>query len=303
MDIDQAQPFDPRQQIRSNSYEIFYYRDEQLGRVSIHHHDFYELYLFLKGNVEFIVEGHTYVPQPGDLLLINPFELHQLRIRQPREAYERIVLWLAPEYLSQISTAQTSLTRCFDGSWPKHSNILRQPHLHQNKVETLLRALLRESRQNRYGADVAARGIVSQLMVEVNRLAIANAPQHSPENRAAEQIQRVLEYIEKHYDQPLSLDQLAGEFFISKYYLSHEFRKQVGASVYRYIIQKRLVIAKQLLSGGVSPTDVYQNCGFRDYSSFYRAFKAEYGLSPNAFLKSQPKSGKSQKKARESCHN
>lgn len=299
MKMDMAQPFDPRQQIRGESYEIFHYRDEQLGRVSIHHHDFYELYLFLKGNVEFIVEGHAYVPEPGDLLLINPFELHQLRSRTPRAPYERIVLWIFPDYLNRLSTPQTSLTRCFDGSWPKHSNILRDSQLRQSKVHRLLRELLRESRQENYGSDVAAQGLIAQLMVEVNRLALANAPRREAESRAAEQIQQVLDYIDKNYDQPLSLDQLANEFFISKYYLSHEFRKQVGASVYRYITQKRLVIAKQLLCGGVPPTDVYQNCGFRDYSNFYRAFLAEYGLNPNAFSKSKQKKGKNQKNPRE----
>ena len=71
---------------------------------------------------------------------------------------------------------------------------------------------------------------------------------------------------------------------ISKYHLSHEFHRLVGTSVYRYIIQKRLVIAKQMLANGVAPTDVYGHCGFGDYANFYRAFKAEYHISPKQFL-------------------
>ena len=72
-------------------------------------------------------------------------------------------------------------------------------------------------------------------------------------------------------------------FFVNKYHLSHEFNRLVGTSIYRYVIQKRLVIAKQMLSDGLPPTDVYQHCGFGDYSNFYRAFKAEYGISPKDF--------------------
>ena len=93
----------------------------------------------------------------------------------------------------------------------------------------------------------------------------------------------MLNYINDHYHEELSLDLLASRFFVNKYHLSHEFNRLVGTSIYRYVIQKRLVIAKQMLSDGLPPTDVYQHCGFGDYSNFYRAFKAEYGISPKDF--------------------
>ena len=58
----ETQPFDPRQQMRGQTYEIFHYRDTGLGRVSIHHHDFYEIYLFLEGNIEFL----AYLKKEGE---------------------------------------------------------------------------------------------------------------------------------------------------------------------------------------------------------------------------------------------
>jgi len=67
---------------------------------------------------------------------------------------------------------------------------------------------------------------------------------------------------------------------VSKYHLSHEFSSIVGTSVYRYIMLKRLLIAKQMLSSGISPGAVCINCGFGDYANFFRAFKAQYGISP-----------------------
>ena len=283
----ETQPFAPRQQMRGQTYEIFHYRDTGLGRVSIHHHDFYEIYLFLEGNIEFLVEGHSFHPEPGDLLLISPLELHQLRSRAPQQPYERIVLWIAQSWINRISSPEASLTRCFDRSWAHHANLLRPGRSRQGRVTELLRGLLEENRRREYGWQAAAGGIFLQLMAEVNRLALESSPAQPPADRTEEQIQRVLAYIDRHYDEKLSLDQLAGTFFLSKYYLSHAFQRLVGASVYRYITQKRLVIAKQLLTGGVSPTDVYQNCGFRDYSNFYRTFKAEYGLSPAQFARRQ----------------
>ena len=94
----------------------------------------------------------------------------------------------------------------------------------------------------------------------------------------------ILEYINSNFQEDLSLDALANRFFISKYHLSREFNRIVGTSVYRYIIQKRLILAKQLISSGVPTSTVYQQCGFGDYSNFYRAFKAEYQMSPREYL-------------------
>ena len=93
-------------------------------------------------------------------------------------------------------------------------------------------------------------------------------------------VSAVLGYISTHYNQPLSLDGLAQQFYVSKYHLSHEFSRVVGTSVYRYIMLKRLLNARQMLSCGVSPGVVSQACGFGDYANFYRAFRAQYGISP-----------------------
>ena len=228
------------------------------------------------------VEGTDYPLQRGDILLINPMELHRPRVLAGCEPYERYVLWLNPGYLGRMSTPETSLTRCFDSSRPGHTNLLRLSPPQWLRALTLMKGLVQESYGACYGGDVAAAGLLLQFMVEINRLALERRPDEEP-GGASGAVVKVLEYINGHYDEELSLDKLAGKFFISKYHLSHEFNRVAGTSVYRYIILKRLAIAKQMLSGGVPPTDVYLNCGFRDYTNFYRCFKAEYGISPKQF--------------------
>lgn len=75
-----AQNFTQRQHMLRPGYEIFRYCDSELGEVSLHHHDFYEIYLFLNGSVEYSIESRIYRLLPGDILLIGPMELHQPRI-------------------------------------------------------------------------------------------------------------------------------------------------------------------------------------------------------------------------------
>ena len=96
----------------------------------------------------------------------------------------------------------------------------------------------------------------------------------------------VLSYINEHYSEALTLDALAERFFISKYHLLRKFEAQVGTTVHRYILQKRLLNAKQLLAGGLAPSEVCTYCGFGDYANFYRAFRAEYGTTPRQYVQS-----------------
>ena len=96
-------------------------------------------------------------------------------------------------------------------------------------------------------------------------------------------VQNVLQFIGSHLPEELSLEKLAGHFFVSKYHLSHAFTREVGVSVYRYIMMRRLLMARQLLSTGEPAGQVCRVCGFSDYTSFYRAFKSEYGVSPRDF--------------------
>ena len=72
-----VQRFNSHQHMVSHSFEIYHYCDAYLNEVALHHHDFYEIYYFMNGSVNYIIEGRTYNLSPGDLLLISPSELHQ----------------------------------------------------------------------------------------------------------------------------------------------------------------------------------------------------------------------------------
>lgn len=279
------QIFDPRQNMSSAKFEIFHYRDAKFEGVPVHQHDFYEVYFFIGGNVEYSVEGHSYHLKKGDLLLINPLELHQPRISPEQNDYERIVLWINKNYLSQLCTNKVSLSRCFDNTAPGHSNLLRLSFSQQNYISSKLTELLEESKSENYGSELASEALLTRFLVELNRLTPQKEHISSTESRPSPLISSVIEYINIHYCEKLSLDRLAEEFFVSKYYLSHAFNSVVGTSLHRYITLKRLIHAKQMLGSGIRPTTAAANCGFNDYAGFYRAFTAEYGITPAEYMR------------------
>lgn len=278
------QVFTQRQQMQKNTFEVFHYKDEYMKEVALHHHDFYEIYFFVSGKVTYNIESRNYTLQPGDILLINPMELHQPIFPTERSGYERYVLWINKSFLRRLDLPGQDLSRCFDTERPEHSNLIRPDATKREYLVFLLGVLLQEVRSGEYASDTVSMALVAQILVYINRLALQG--EHPVDNKSESDsvVYRVLSYINENYSEDLNLDMLANKFFISKYHLSREFNRLVGTSVYRYIIQKRLVMAKQLMSTGVSSTEVYQHCGFGDYSNFYRAFKSEYQISPKEYM-------------------
>ena len=277
------QVFDPRQSMSSSAFEIFHYRDPKFEGVAVHQHDFYEVYFFISGNVEYSVEGKSYLLKEGDLLLINPLELHQPRIGPDQNPYERIVLWINKNYLSRLCTNNTSLSQCFDNTNPQHTNLLRLSKAQQKYISSKLSELIEESASTDYGSDLAAEAILTRFLVELNRLTLSTDKKVDSDKSQSPLVSEVLSYINHHYCEKISLSSIADEFFVSKYYLSHAFNSVVGTSVNRYITLNRLINAKQMLSSGIKPTTAALHCGFNDYAGFYRAFTAEYGITPKEY--------------------
>ena len=278
-----TQRFDNRQHMHNNTFEIFRYRDDYPKEVTLHHHDFYEIYFFLSGNVQYNIENRSYLLTPGDVLLISPMELHQPMFGTEHRPYERIVLWIDRQFLEGFSLPNQPLTACFDTASPRHTNLLRPEGVSRQFLQFLLEQLSSELASADPYQEVASMSYLAQVLILLNRLALQ---QRSEEMMAAPEstVYNVLGYINDHYSEDLSLDHLANKFFVSKYHLSREFQRLVGTSVHRYIVQKRLVMAKQMLAEGKPSSEVYQHCGFGDYSNFYRAFKAEYRISPKDYV-------------------
>ena len=276
--------FTHRQHMVKPTYEIYHYRDAYLNEVALHHHDFYEMYLFLGGNVDYIIESRRYQVSPGDILLISPNELHQPMFGPEHPVYERIVLWIDKAYLKQYAMFGTELSRCFDRAAREHTNLVRTDPEELRLLVRLLEECMAEGESTQFGSAMAADTLMIQSLVMLNRLAERGGRGAELRDRSGSVVGNVLAFINEHYSEDLSLDLLANRFFISKYHLSREFNRLVGTSVYRYIIQKRLVMAKQMLGEGIPSSEVYQHCGFGDYSNFYRAFRAEYQISPKEYV-------------------
>ena len=270
-----------RQHMIEGDFEIYRYQTPDVDEVALHHHDFYEIYMLLRGQVAYTVENHLYHMEPGDIMLVSPLDLHQARISMEKNTYERIVLWISTDYLKNLSSPSTDLARCF---MTGYGSLLRPPGPDSAPLRRELERLSSFHSSTEYGSDLLAKNSLIRVLVELNRAAMNSSV--TGDWRSDQVVDGVVAYIGDHFSEPLSLDELSQRFFISKYHLLRKFDAQVGTTVHRYILQKRLIIARQQLCAGVSPSQVSLNCGFGDYANFYRAFRREYGMTPRQYAQS-----------------
>ena len=100
-------------------------------------------------------------------------------------------------------------------------------------------------------------------------------------------ISKYIEYINDNIEGDLSMEMLASRFNITRFSISRHFKNKTGDSLHSYIIKRRLVTAKELIGEGYSMKVASQKSGFKDYSTFVRAFKKEYDMSPREYLKNK----------------
>lgn len=275
------QRFQTSQLMMHSDYEIYHYFDRGMTSVSLHHHDFYEIYLFLEGSVSYQIEGRNYELKPGDIVLINSSELHQAVIHELSKPYERIVLWLNRNFIRSLSTEQTDLTLCFEG--PNHKNVLRADVERQQVFRSLLNRLLSLKDYTGFGADLYPKTLITEMLLYITEEMMMINQRQRVEVRKNRLIDGIIEYISNHLDEEIKIDDLAELFFLSKFHLCREFKNNTGTTLHRFIVQKKLIHAKELILEHLPITEVYQQSGFGDYSNFFRAFRNEYNMTPKQY--------------------
>lgn len=265
-------------------FRLFHLKDSRAQKLDYHYHEFDKLILLLNGRVTYVVEGVTYFLQPWDILLVQHNLIHR-PIIDPAEPYERIVVWLGGAWLKNRSDPGEELDTCFHTARERGFHLLRtdgERRLHYMRLVQHLEEALRSSE---FGAERMADTLCQQLLISVNRdvLRFRTAQDERESYRVDPKIEEILKYIGTHLSEDLSVEALAGQFYLSRYYLMHRFKDITGYTVHQYISQKRLLRAGELIRGGAPVMKAAEQVGFGDYSTFLRAFRNTFHMSPREF--------------------
>ena len=279
----QSSKFNTRQYMLREDFEVFYYSDTHFESVGNHSHDYYELYFFEEGAVTMEIGGKDYPLQTGDVIVIPPGVDHRARLTDPEKPYRRFVFWQSKAFWEAMEGRSRDYGYLLRRAESRGRYVYHFDLPTFNAVRTRLFALLDEIHADRFARDTAIDLCIADLLLFLSRT-VHEQEQRRNKKEQLSRYQAITRYVDEHLDEPLSLDALAKEFYLSKYYLVHLFRENTGLSLHQYILKKRLAACCDAIQGGAAVGEVCRQWGFGDYSAFYRAFRKEYGMSPSAYL-------------------
>ena len=263
----------------TEDYRLFHLRDNREVKLDHHYHEFDKIVLQLSGRVTYNIEGKSYLLQPMDILLVSRNLIH-LPVIDTSEVYERMILWISRDFLSKFSREGSDLASCFDLTTQRRFHLFRPKGEERNRYRALFDAI-KDAQREGFASDLLTDTCVLQLMVALNRdLLTETTPLETSSYRFDAKMEEVTDYIRAHLEEDLSIEHLAGKFYLSRYHLMHRFKEIYGCTVQQYIRQKRLQRSAALIREGVPVLKAAEDSGFGDYSVFLRAFRAAYGKSP-----------------------
>ena len=252
------------------------------GKVSLHYHDHYEAFFAVSGDILYNVEGYTYRMEPGHLLLIPPYRLHQPCIHSGH-CSERIALRFSQELPEKLNGKDHNIQWSGTENLPAQQYCLEEPQCQEMK--TLLQKLLCEDKGNVYGKETVIHALLTCFFVLLARAKLQQGKAKPEKSEMTATVREMAEYIEKNYKNPVTSRQLEKQFLKNYSQLSKEFKEEVGGSPYQYLLLKRLLNAEKLLKEGIPPRTAAEESGFSDYSNFFRQFRTMYGCAPREYYK------------------
>ena len=264
----------------NKDFEFFHLKDKRSMEFEFHFHDFNKIVIFISGNVTYLIEGKAYRLKPWDILLVSSSEVHKT-IVDAAGTYERMIIWVNSNFLMKHNSPDSNLLTCFDIATREKRNLLRLDPELLRQGKYILSQLKEEYGKEGFGSQILKNSLFLQFIIYLNRLYLKpEAIKHQEDGEYNESIGAVIRYINENLCEDMSVESLASRFYMSRYHLMHKFKSQTGYTIHSYILQKRLIMANTLIKSGKSMSEACSDCGFGDYSSFVRAFKKMYGLSP-----------------------
>ena len=259
----------------NEEFRLFHIKDQTGQEFSYHYHDFHKVVIFLSGKVTYHIEGKAYHLKPWDILLVSRHAIHKSEI-DASVPYERFILWIK----NDIPNKQ--LLQCFQKASDRSYNLVRLNSSLQEKLKDVLFELEASARSEAFGKDILTQALFQEFMVYLNRIFLEKQYIFDKKSYSYDsQIANILKYINHHLGEDLSVDALASRHYISKYHLMRKFKEETGYTLHNYVINKRLLQARTLISEGTPILKAAHESGFAEYSTVSRAYRKHFGKAPS----------------------
>ncbi|MGM9858433.1 MAG: AraC family transcriptional regulator [Bacilli bacterium] len=248
------------------------------------HDDMYEILYMLEGNVSYAIEDKIYNIEKGDMVLICPNQLHQL---VSPDYSKRIVCTFTKDFLDNFTTKNTDFKELFEIIKDSNNHKISFRDNDLTKIENLLLKMTKIIFSEKFGDDIQYNLSFCRMMLVIAEKVMADNELKEVSYITNPIIKKIVTVINNNLSNKISIDFIADELSLSSSYISHMFKQLTGISILQFIIKKRLIQSKELLRQGKRIEDIAFECGFQDYTSFFRSFKKEFGITPKKYVKEQ----------------
>lgn len=238
----------------------------------MHVHEGLELVFIISGAGRYLVEGVSYPIQPGDVFITQMAEVHVPEIQLLDQKYERVCLNFTPDCLTE--TLNSHLLSPFLSR--------ENGTLNRYTKDEISADFIKSCTDRIFKARSSGQACVMSYVIPVLQ-EIYNAwerKRYTHQEVSSQLPSQIIAYVNKHLFDLTGLEQLEKDLFLSRTHINRIFRSVTGSSLWNYVQIKRLFAAREMLQSGVAPTAAAAKCGYQDYSSFFRAYKKQFGHSP-----------------------
>ena len=239
---------------------------------TLHTHPFTELFYVVDGKGEFNIQGQRFPVKANDFVIINP-QVEHTELSSPDEPLEYIVLGIR-------GLSFSNLTPVSEGGHPFSFFNLRDE---QKDILRFLNAMVQEATSQQMSYELVCHNLLEILLIKILR------HQHfdlevGKQSKATKDISFIKHYLETYYHESIQLEDLASMTHLSRFYISHSFKKEIGMSPMEYLIDIRIKESKILLrTTNYSISQVADIVGFTTPTYFSKQFRKSTGISPTDY--------------------
>lgn len=263
-----------------NGY-IYHLNTSDSSNFDSHIHQCYEFIHILKGKLLYTVEDKEYMITDGDLIITKPLEFHSFSFPE-KCVYQREFLHIYPGMLKDYP----ELTKTLDHRTPEFLNRIPKVIVEKYGIDKIFRGLEEHCANPVPETHFMVFTYALQLACKISQI-LRCETLTKQEVITNPKTNSVCRYIDSHYKENLTIEKISKHIYMSPSHASRLFKKETGMTIKSYLTMRRITNAKSLIMQGNKTMNIYSDCGFSDYSSFYRAFTKYVGMTPNEFKRVQ----------------
>lgn len=277
-----------------NYYQLSRVYLENTKKKRISSGNYYSFLIVRVGNCSFYNEEKEHESKeyaiwhcgPNDLILIKPKETIQLQCRNSQHPAELLWIQYSEDLLLELSEEGTNLQQSMKVVPFSCISVSTDGGTASILKNLFTRLEQSEQEKEEFAAALFEQSMLSLMIVIILRAWICAEFEKTRKGHRQFVLDDLFAYIHRHITEDLSLERLEKVFFVSRYHICREFKKQTGQTLHSYITKNRLRMCKKYILEGIPITEVYKMAGFGGYNHLFRAFKKEYGMTPKEYYKS-----------------